>query len=95
MKDLKKLREKIDEIDENILKLIAERNRLAKDIAEAKKALGLEIDDPKREKHIYEKIKRLCNCYNIDEDMAIKIFKILIEHNKKLQKKHLKGENYG
>ncbi|WP_423792254.1 chorismate mutase [Methanocaldococcus indicus] len=90
MKELESIRKKIDEIDENIIKLIAERNKLAKDIANIKYKLGLNINDPLREKYKYESIKKLCKLYNVDENIAIQIFKILIEHNKQLQEKHIK-----
>ncbi|ACV24259.1 chorismate mutase [Methanocaldococcus fervens] len=88
-KKLAEIRKKIDDIDNNILKLIAERNSLAKDVAEIKNQLGIPIDDPDREKYIYDRIRKLCKEHNVDENVGIKIFQILIEHNKALQKKYL------
>ncbi|CAB3287971.1 Chorismate mutase [Methanocaldococcus lauensis] len=86
---LAEIRKKIDEIDSQILKLIAERNSLAKDVAKIKNELGIPINDPDREKYIYNRIRKLCKEHNVDEDIGIKIFQILIEHNKFLQKKYL------
>ncbi|XRO76256.1 chorismate mutase [Methanocaldococcus sp. 10A] len=86
---LTEIRKKIDEIDNKILKLIAERNSLAKDVAEIKNQLGIPINDPDREKYIYDRIRKLCKEHNIDENIGIKIFQILIEHNKTLQRKYL------
>ncbi|MCQ6253713.1 chorismate mutase [Methanocaldococcus sp.] len=87
---LSEIRKRIDEIDNQILKLIAERNSLAKEVAKVKKELGIPINDPDREKYIYNRIRKLCKEHNVNEDVGIKIFQILIEHNKYLQKKYLK-----
>ena len=86
---LTEIRKKIDEIDNKILKLIAERNSLAKDVAEVKNQLGIPIDDPEREKYIYDRIRKLCKEHNVDENIGKTIFEILIEHNKALQRKYL------
>ncbi len=89
MEKLAEIRKKIDEIDNNILKLIAERNSLAKDIANIKNQLGIPINDPEREKYIYDRIRKLCKEHNVDENIGVKIFQILIEHNKALQKQYI------
>ena len=86
---LNEIRKKIDEIDSKILELIAQRNSLAKDVAEVKNQLGIPINDPDREKYIYDRIRKLCKEHNVDENIGIKIFQILIEHNKALQKQYL------
>ena len=59
MEDLKDLRERIDEIDEEILKLVNERAELAKKIGEIKKKNNMEIHVPEREREIFEKILKL------------------------------------
>ena len=86
---LNEIRKKIDEIDSKILELIAQRNSLAKDIAEAKSKLGIPIEDKEREKYKYDKIRKLCKEHNVDENVGKSISKILIEHNKALQRKYL------
>ncbi|ADG13557.1 chorismate mutase [Methanocaldococcus infernus] len=88
-KELKDIRKRIDEIDKKILELVAERNRLAKNVAEIKVKNNIPIDDKEREKYIYERIKNLCNHYNIDPNFGLKLFKLLIEHNKELQRKYI------
>ena len=86
---LNEIRRKIDEIDNKILELIAQRNSLAKDIAEIKSQLGISIEDKEREKYKYDKIRKLCKEHNVDENIGKTIFEILIEHNKALQRKYL------
>ncbi|AEF96858.1 chorismate mutase [Methanotorris igneus] len=87
---LEAIRKRIDEIDEELIKLMAERTNFAKDIAMLKKALNMPINDSKREKEVYEKTRKLCNKYNFDEEIGVKIIKILVEHNKAIQSKYLK-----
>ncbi|NPA62044.1 MAG: chorismate mutase [Methanococci archaeon] len=87
--ELNEIRKKIDEIDSKILELIAKRNSLAKDVAEIKSKMGIPINDEEREKYIYDRIRKLCREHNVDENIGVQIFKILIEHNKHLQKQYL------
>jgi len=85
------IRKRIDEIDEELIKLMAERTNFAKDIAMLKKSLNMPINDSEREKEVYEKTRRLCNKYNLNESIGVKIIKILVKHNKDIQSKYLKG----
>jgi chorismate mutase/prephenate dehydratase len=56
---LKELRERIDRIDEEILRLLNERAEIAKEIGNIKKRENLEIHVPERERAIFEKLLRL------------------------------------
>lgn len=56
---LQNLRDKIDKIDKEILKLLNDRAKLAIKIAEIKKTQGLSFYDPVREKIIINKILKL------------------------------------
>ncbi len=59
VKELERLRERIDAIDREILRLLNERARLAKEIGRIKKENNLEIHVPERERAIFEKLLRL------------------------------------
>ena len=59
MDELKELRLKIDEIDQQILHLLNERAKLAKRVGEVKKKLGLEVHAPEREKEIINRMIKL------------------------------------
>ncbi len=59
MKSIEELRKRIDRIDEEILELLNERARIAKEIGEIKKIKNMEIHVPERERAIFEKILRL------------------------------------
>ena len=50
---LEELRKKIDEADIRIVKLIADRIRIAEEIGREKKRLGKQIEDTAREKEVF------------------------------------------
>jgi len=57
--EINKIREKINEIDKNILKLLNERASLSKKIVDIKIKKNLPVCDPEREKNIIETLKKL------------------------------------
>jgi len=86
---LEKSRNKIDEIDDNILRLIMERTSLSKDIIASKKALNKKLFDPTREKAIREKILKKLSDTEINKDKVLEIFDLLAQINKEIKKKYL------
>ncbi|MCS7262469.1 MAG: prephenate dehydratase [Aquificaceae bacterium] len=59
MEELRLIREEIDRIDEQVLRLLNQRARLAKKVGEVKKGLGLEVHVPEREREIINRMMRL------------------------------------
>ena len=57
--NLQSFREKIDSIDEKILKLLAKRMDLIKDVGELKAKLELKVEDLNRENEIIERLKNM------------------------------------
>ena len=55
MQTLEEIRAKIDDVDERMAELFAERIALARKAAEVKRANGLPIEDKQREKEILER----------------------------------------
>lgn len=88
-------RNKIDEMDEEIISLIERRTSLARDILDAKIVLGIKIEDKKREAYIHEKIKEIAREKKIDEVSLTRIMKILTDISKKEQQKMLRREKNG
>ena len=86
---LNAIRNRINEIDEQLIALMAERTQFAGEIARLKMALDMPINDEKREREIQEKTRKLCEKYNFNPDLALKILNILIDYNKEIQKKEL------
>jgi len=55
LEKLHELRKRIDEIDEQIIKLLEERVRIAKEIGAIKRELNLPIRDEKREEEVFRR----------------------------------------
>ena len=89
---LKKSRNRIDEIDNELFDLISQRTSLAKDIALSKDYLGMPIYDESREAAIHEKIDGICEELGLDVDIIDQIVDMLTILNKNEQKKILKEE---
>ena len=83
-------REKIDQIDNQIIDLIIERTSLAKDISTAKKVLNTDIENTEREDYIQRKIKKLAKDNDIDEISLLEIMDILMKLKKSEQERILK-----
>jgi len=89
---LKRSRQKIDGIDRDILDLISSRISLAREIAEAKGVLGMEILDPERELQIIERTRKIARENGIDESKLIELMKILMDLSKTEQKEMLRRQ---
>jgi chorismate mutase len=87
-------RKQIEEIDENIIRLIDRRIAVSKKIFEAKMSEGKPISDPEREKLVLGKATDLATELNLDAGAVRDIFKILIRMS--VQKQHeMHGRNEG
>lgn len=82
---LEDLRRKIDETDANIVKLIAERMRIAQEIGEEKKKRGRQIDDRERERRVWENIKSIAQDENISQEVIERIYKEIVTACKRTQ----------
>ena len=82
---LNAIRNRINEIDEQLIALMAERTQFAGEIPRLKMALDMPINDEKREREIQEKTRKLCEKYNFNPDLALKILNLLIDYNKEIQ----------
>lgn len=58
MERIHELRERIDEIDEEILELLDKRAKVAKEIGEIKREKGISITDNEREKEVLKRTGR-------------------------------------
>lgn len=84
---LNEIREDLDEIDSEILDIIAQRTYYADTLAKAKPELGLPILDEEREEEILKKAEKSAERYSIDSNITVAIFRMLIELNKIEQRK--------
>ncbi|MCD6148354.1 type I 3-dehydroquinate dehydratase [bacterium] len=85
-KEIQKLREKIDGIDEKIINLISERKKIASKLGKLKRESGIPILDRKREEAVLRQAKRTARRKKVDPSLAEKILKLLIKDAKKSEK---------
>lgn len=92
MNDLNTLREKIEALNIEILKLLSERGEIAKQIGQEKRKQGTAIYDPEREKEMINKLLDL-NDGPFDDNVIKQLFKEIFKASTELQKseseKHL------
>ena len=85
MEELKRLRDQIEELDEEIVKLLEKRFNLSLEFGKLKKENNLPILDKDREKEL--SLINLSKLENKDfSESYLNIFKTILEESKKLQK---------
>ncbi|MCM2325116.1 MAG: chorismate mutase [Candidatus Woesearchaeota archaeon] len=84
---LENLREKIDEIDEEIILLIKKRIDMCPMIVEQKLKNKMKISQSKREVEILEQRQRLAIEAGLNPNTIEQIFRLIIEESKEVQKK--------
>jgi len=82
---LEDLRKKIDEADTKIVKLIAERIRIAEEIGREKRKLGKQIEDAEREKRVLENIRGIAQEESINQEAIESIYRQIVTVSKSVQ----------
>lgn len=82
---LSKFRSRIDEIDDAVIELLAERMRLVADAAALKSTDNLEIRDREREKTVVARLRAKAVGLGLDEDFTSEIFHRIMSHSCDLQ----------
>jgi len=68
--ELDGLRERISQVDDDLIRLIGERRELVLQISQAKAALGLPVMDPEREARVVRKAAQRARELGVDEEMT-------------------------
>jgi len=79
MEDIRNLRKKIDEVDEQILLALGERTKLCTTIGLIKKRQGLPIRDRDREKELHTRIKKRAASMKLDTNHVEAIYRHVVE----------------
>ncbi len=82
---LEELRKKIDEADTKILKLIAERIRIAEEIGGEKRKQGKQVEDTAREQTVMENVRRVAQKENISQEGVESIYRQIVAVSKSMQ----------
>jgi chorismate mutase len=78
MEDIQKLRKKIDELDEQILRLLGGRSEICRSIGLLKKEQGIPITDEYRENQVYTNIRAKAADFGLDADQVEAIFRQIV-----------------
>ncbi len=78
MSDINELRNRMDEVTLEMIKLLKTRTDIAKDIGEVKKNIGKGITDELREDNLRCKLITLCNSIGLDESIETKYLNFLL-----------------
>ena len=84
MEKLEELRKRIDGVDEQICALLKERFDLVKEVGEAKKNLGVNVENKDREQEIIEAVRN--RLPEELKDYAEEIYRTIIKVSKEYQK---------
>lgn len=85
MSDINDLRNHMDEVTLEMIKLLKIRIDIAKEIGEVKKNIGKGVTDEVREDNLRGKVISLCKEIGLDETIATKFFNFLLNESVKVQ----------
>ncbi len=85
MSDINDLRNKMDEVTLQMIKLLKSRTDIAKEIGEVKKNIGKGVTDETREDNLRGKVISLCQEIGLDEKIATKFLNFMLNESIKVQ----------
>lgn len=77
---LKPFRQKIDDLDEQIITLIAERFKVVHQVGEAKAAHNISTVQPKRMEEVLDRVATLAIDRGLDPELARRLYSNMIDH---------------
>lgn len=87
--DLDSIRQEIDQIDDQIVKLLEERMQLVEEVVAYKKASGKPILDSKREEVIFEKVRSRVEDKRYQETV-VATFSDILKRSREYQDQNIK-----
>ena len=88
--DINRLRDEIDRLDDELLRIFNARAALALKIGEIKKEKALPVYDPGREKRIFDRMKKN-NPGPLEHEAIIRLFERVIDESRRLERLRTKG----
>ncbi|WP_049984843.1 chorismate mutase [Halobellus rufus] len=85
---LDELREEIEDIDREIVELIARRTYVADSVAQVKAERDLPTTDENQEERVMERAGRNAEQFDVDSNLVKAVFRLLIELNKVEQREN-------
>ena len=78
MDEIPKLRKKVDELDDQILKALCQRVKVCEAIGCAKKKQGMPIRDSSRENEVYRRIKEKSAQFQLDPAQIERVYREIV-----------------
>jgi len=91
-KTLSRLRKKIDDIDQKIVDLLAERKKIVNSVVADKKARNLPVYHPAREENIISARRDQARQAGIDPDHVEELFRLIMRQSRLVQTGHMAGQ---
>lgn len=92
MKDIKQLRKRIDEVDEQILQSLSKRTKISKSIGLVKKKHGIPIQDFPRENDVIAHVKKKAVELDLDPSYVEAIYRQIVNMCSAVQELKEKSE---
>ena len=84
-KRILELRQQIDSLDEEIIRLLKKRMGISKEVGELKEELQIPVEDKGREQEIIDRLTQQAG-QNLSEEQLIRIFTAVFKSSKQVQK---------
>ena len=85
MSDMEELRNRMDQITLDLIKLLKDRTDIAKEIGEVKKNIGKSVTDETRENNLRSKVTSLAGEIGLDKSLASKFLNFLLNESIRVQ----------
>ena len=85
VKEIEDLRQRIDWIDEQLVRLLNARAECALQVGQRKKASGMDIYQPAREREVLDNVQRL-NTGPLDDGAVKRLFERVIDEARRLER---------
>jgi chorismate mutase-like protein len=95
MRTLDDLRDDIDRVDEVLVRLLNERARVACEIGLLKKAQGIDVYQPERERQVLEHVRNVAVEGPLGPDAIARLFERIIDEARRLERRVVHGEISG
>jgi chorismate mutase len=78
MEEIQKLRKKIDEVDENILRLLGERSEICRSIGLLKKEADMPVVDSFREAQVFGNVRDKASDFGLDANQVEAVYRQIV-----------------
>ena len=95
MPTLDDLRNDIDRVDEVLVRLLNERARVACEIGQLKKTLGVEVYQPEREKQVLAHVRSIAAEGPLGAEAIARLFERIIDEARRLERRLVHGDGQG